>query len=86
MTSTSEVRFPGRADFALMCPYHFLDYPQLTFAQCVILRQLDGRLKPELGLAVRTVYVHVKTRLLARKEEEPETGLPEDRRAHELTI
>jgi hypothetical protein len=55
---------------------------QLAFIQTMILRQLDGRLNPELGFAVGAGHVHVHAGFLPREEKEPETSVAENRRTH----
>jgi hypothetical protein len=69
-----------------MFPDQSFDRPQLAIAKPVILRQLDGGLKPKLGLPVSAVNVDVHSRLFPGKEEEPEAILTEDRWAHGITI
>jgi hypothetical protein len=47
-----------------MATYQECDGAQLPIAQSMILRQLNGRLKPELGLSIGTDHVDMKARLL----------------------
>jgi hypothetical protein len=82
VTSTSEVRLPGSADFVFMFPDKFLDRPKLAVVQPVILRQLYSGLKPILSLPVGAMDVDVQTRFFAGKEEEPVPVLPKDRWTH----
>ncbi len=58
----------------------------LAVIQAVILRQFNHRLKPELRLPVWMMHVHVEPGFLARKEEEPEPILAENRRAQEASV
>jgi len=44
--------------------------------------QLNVRLKPELCLAIRALYMYMHSRLFAGEEVKPETGFPEDGRPH----
>ena len=50
-----------------MCSNQFLSQAKLRTVQTVILRQFYRRLKPELGLPVAAIYVHVSAQFLARK-------------------
>ena len=46
------------------------------------LSQLERRFKPELGLAVLALNMHVHSRLLSREEVEPEAAFAKYGRAH----
>ncbi len=61
---------------------YFLSQSKLWSAQTVILRQFYRWLKPELGLPVTAVYVHVSTWFLPREEVEPEAPFAQDCRTH----
>jgi hypothetical protein len=52
----------------------------LPFGQAVILRQFYPWLRPEFGLAVSTIGVHMQSRLLAREEKESEARFAKNRR------
>jgi|SRR3990172_7719259 len=82
VTSTSKVLVPGIANDLLVRFNHRPNGPQLPIVESVILRQFNGRFKPEFGLPIRAVYVHVHARLLTREEKEPEPTFPENRRTH----
>jgi hypothetical protein len=58
----------------------------LARVESMILRQLDGRLKPELRFAGRAGDVDVSSRLLAREEKEAKTAFTEYRRTHGCTL
>ena len=61
---------------------HFLSQAKLWTVQAVILRQFYRWLKPELGLPVTAVYVHVSTWFLPREKVEPEATLAQNCWAH----
>ena len=61
---------------------HFLSQAKLRTVQTVILRQFYRWLKPELGLPVTAVYVHVSTWFLPREKVEPEATLAQNCRTH----
>ena len=65
MTSGAEVLLPGIADFVLMGLRQRESRPDQPVVHAESLRQFDGRLKPELGIALGAVDVDVRPRLFA---------------------
>jgi len=59
-----------------------LDGSQSLRLQAKIVRQFDAGLQPELGLAIRTMYMDMHTELFAREEVKPISSIAQDRRAH----
>lgn len=60
-----------------------LDSPQLPVVQSQILRQFDGRLKPELHLPVCAVGVDMHPQFLAGEEVEAESTFAKNRWTHQ---
>ena len=56
----------------------------LPVNQAIILRQFNRGLKPEFGLPVSVVHMHMEARFLSREEKESESTLTEDSRAQRL--
>jgi len=57
----------------------FTDFPA---RKAGVLRQFDGRLKPEFGLTILPLDMHMHSRLFPREEVEPEPAFTENRRTH----
>ena len=66
-----------------MLPDQIGDDPEIGRGQAVILSQLDLGFQPELCFPMSTVDVDMRSRLLPGEEEESETSLSENSRAHE---
>ena len=60
-----------------------LDDSQLLLRKTLILRQRDGRLKPELRLPVRTLHMNVHPEFFAREEVKPIRSVTENGWAHD---
>jgi len=65
-----------------MVPYDVFHHPQVGGGQSFASRKRDGRLDPELGLPLRTLYMNVDPLFLARKKQKAKSVLPEYGRAH----
>jgi len=57
---------------------------KLLFAQAVILRLSDHRLKPEFSFAVRTLHVNVHSGLFPGEKVKPEAPITKYCRAHNV--
>ena len=86
MTSAGEVLCPGTADFIEVLLDQFLNFRNLLWLEAKIRRQLDGRIDPELRLAVRMLNMHVRPMFLTGKEIEAKSFDPQNRRTHDASI
>jgi hypothetical protein len=82
VTSTPEVFRPSAADFTDMLLDQPLGGSNLLLCQAMILRHGNGRLKPELRLAVRALNVYVNSGLLAREKVKPEAAVAKNGGTH----
>jgi len=71
VTSPSKVLVPGCADVKFVFPDQRFGRPDPAVTNKSILRQFDMRLKPELGVAVGVMHLHMEARLFAGKEKNP---------------
>jgi hypothetical protein len=74
--------WPRRYGTHLHVPQSRFVSTNLPITQTVVLCQFNGGFKPKLGLAVRTLYMHMHPRFFAREEVKPETVFPMNGRAH----
>src|SRR4051812_15564733 len=77
VTSTSKVAVPGILDLILVLQDQLVDTAQIAVAEFDVLRQLDVRRQPELGLTLRGLDVDVWPRLLPGEEVETKGSLAE---------
>jgi len=82
VTSATKVLFPGFADVISPRLHYGLRQAQLSLVEAMIVRQLDSRLKPVLGLAIGALHVNVHTHFFTREEVESKTILPKNSGAH----
>src|SRR3990172_10503866 len=84
VTSTAKVRFPSVADLIGVLPSKAQRRGQALLGQSPVLRDLDARVQPELGLPGGVLHVHMRPSLLAGEEVEAVPLHPDDGRAHGL--
>ena len=82
VTSTAEVRRPGRADLLLMSPCQPKGDRHPGCGHAPVVGQFDPGVKPDLRFARRMLHMHVRPHLFPREEVETVTAHPENGRAH----
>ena len=58
----------------------------LARLEAIVGKQLDGRVNPELGLAIGVLNVHMGSRFFAREKVKAIAPNPKDRRTHATRI
>jgi hypothetical protein len=82
VTSTGEVFVPRAFKLIVVRLDYRLNLFELSPRQPVVVRKLKIWLKPEFGLAIFTIHMHMHPRFLAGKKEKPVAFLAEYCRTH----